>query len=208
MIRGKDKISYENNFYKRHAFINKAIQKYNNCKYLEIGVDNNEVFNTIPLPIKNKIGVDPVRGGRRRITSDEFFKTNNIKFDVIFIDGLHEYEQCQRDCINSIKSINKGGIIFFHDFLPRNSLEAHVPRKQAVWTGDVWKVAIEINNSKFMDFRIANIDMGVGILKPKENSEYIKIPELKKLKFDDFFEKYYGKLPIVNFEEALKFIES
>mgnify|MGYP000082458521 FL=1 len=40
-----------------------------------------------------------------------------------------------------------------------------------------------------MDFRIANIDMGVGILKPKENSEYIKIPELKKLKFDDFFEK-------------------
>ena len=34
------------------------------------------------------------------------------------------------------------------------------------------------------------------------------IPELKKLKFDDFFEKYYGKLPIVNSEEALKFIES
>ena len=59
-----------------------------------------------------------------------------------------------------------------------------------------------------MDFRIANIDMGVGILKTKENSEYIKIPELKKLKFDDFFEKYYDKLPIVNSEEALKFIES
>ena len=68
------KISYEKNFYKRHAFINKAISKFKNCRYLEIGVDNNDVFNSIPLKISNKFGVDPVKGGNFRMTSDEFFK--------------------------------------------------------------------------------------------------------------------------------------
>ena len=39
----KHLIEYEKNFYKRHAFINKAISKFKNCKYLEIGVANNDV---------------------------------------------------------------------------------------------------------------------------------------------------------------------
>ena len=40
---------YEKKFYSRHAFINKAVSNYDNCKYLEIGVANNQVFNSIPL---------------------------------------------------------------------------------------------------------------------------------------------------------------
>jgi len=114
-------IKYEKNFYKRHAFINKAISKYNDCKYLEIGVADNNVFNSIPLKIQNKFGVDPSEGGNYRMTSNEFFqKHENIKFDVIFIDGLHHYEQCQEDCINAMSALNKNGIILFHDFLPRS----------------------------------------------------------------------------------------
>ena len=50
-------------------------------------------------------------------------KNSHLKFDVIFIDGLHEYEQCQRDCLNSMKFLNDGGIILFHDFLPRSFLK-------------------------------------------------------------------------------------
>ena len=83
----KNLIKYEENFYKRHAFINKAISKFKNCKYLEIGVDDNDVFNSIPLKMENKFGVDPCKGGNFRMTSDEFFKNYpNLKFDVIFID--------------------------------------------------------------------------------------------------------------------------
>ena len=51
----------------------------------------------------NKIGVDPERGGNVRKTSDNFFKNNKKEFDVIFIDGLHIYEQCRKDVINSLK---------------------------------------------------------------------------------------------------------
>lgn len=76
-----------------------------------------------------------------------------------------------------------------------------------IFPGDVWKVAVEIANSKNMEFKIANIDSGVGILKPQANYEYIRIPELKYLTFKDFYKSYYRKLPIINSEEALKFID-
>ena len=209
-LRGKNLLEYEKNFFNRKSFINRALlnRDLQKCKYLEIGVCKNEVFNTIPLKIKNKIGVDPIEGGTHRVTSDEFFKSNSEFFDVIFIDGLHEYEQCQKDCINSLKFLKPNGIIFFHDFLPRNSFEEAVPRKQNTWTGDVWKVAVEINNSKGLYFKIAKIDMGVGILKKSKEYEYIKDSELKLKNFKDFYSDYYKSLPIIASEEALDFIDS
>ena len=35
------------------------------------------------------------------------FNNNKKEFDVIFIDGLHIYEQCRKDIINSLKVLNK-----------------------------------------------------------------------------------------------------
>ena len=68
------KFKYEKNFYWRVAFINKAVAKFKNCMYLEIGVAGNHVFNSIPLKMTNKFGVDPSTGGNYRMTSDEFFE--------------------------------------------------------------------------------------------------------------------------------------
>lgn len=206
--RGKDKIKYLNSFYKRHAFVNASLRKFSNPNYLEIGVESNDLFNSIPLKLSNKYGVDPEIGGNFRMTSDEFFLKNpNIKFDTIFIDGLHHYEQVQKDTMNSIKHLNKNGIILFHDMLPRNKFEEFVPRKQSVWTGDVWKVAVELISSPNCKFKIVNIDMGIGILKILDNFRYNKIPELKNKRYDDFL-KYYPKFDIITPEQALDFIEA
>ena len=209
LIRPANKIVYESNFYNRASFIVRALNKFNikECQYLEIGVCDNTIFNVIPLNIKNKIGVDPERGGTHRTTSDIFFKNNKKKFDVIFIDGLHTYKQCQKDCLNSLKFLNKNGFIFFHDFLPRNPYEENVPAKQREWSGDVWKVAVELNNSKNIDFVIANIDRGVGIIRPKKKYNYYKMEELTKLDFSHFIKTYYPKLPVVNCKKALEFID-
>lgn len=206
----KDKIvhrfDFEKSFYSRHAFISKAISKYQDCTYLEIGVEDNQVFNTIPLKQEKKVGVDPVKGGNYRMTSDEFFeKKNHLKFNVIFIDGLHEYKQCQRDCLNAIKSLKIGGIILFHDLLPRSPYEENVPGNPYGMTGDVWKIAVELSNSANADFRIVNIDHGIGILKIKKNFQYNKMNNLKDENFDNFLE-YKNKLPIIKSEEALDFI--
>ncbi len=209
-IRDKDILKYENNFFDRRSFINRAISNKNlkDCNYLEIGVCKNEVFNTIPLEIKNKIGVDPVEGGTHRMESDEFFSQNSKIFDVIFIDGLHTYEQCQKDCINSLKFLRDDGIIFLHDLLPKNSFEAAVPRKQTRWTGDVWKVAAELTFSENLKFRIANIDNGVGILKKKKNYSYNKLHELKFSNFADYKSRYLKKFPIIDCIEAMEFIDN
>ena len=62
--------------------------------------------------------------------------------------------------------------------------------------------------AKNIDFCIANIDKGVGIVKPSKNYEYKINNELSNLRFDVFFKNYYRTLPIVSSEEALKFISS
>ena len=59
------------------------------------------------------------------MTSDEFFSQNKDIFDVIFIDGLHEYHQVYNDAINALKAIKKGHYVAFHDFLPGNWKEEH-----------------------------------------------------------------------------------
>jgi hypothetical protein len=210
-FKQKEKIKFERNFFNRIAFIQKSISLFNwkKCKYLEIGVFDNESFNSIPLPVKNKFGVDPAQGGNIRKTSDVFFRTNKNKFNVIFIDGLHEYIQCQKDILNSLKSLKKNGIILIHDLLPKNKFVSAVPRKQDIWTGDVWKIAVELTNSHNVLFKIANIDHGIGILIPKFNYQYKKMNnELLNANFHDFYHKYYKILPIVNSEEALKFINA
>ena len=98
-----------------------------------------------------------------------------------------------------MNALNKNGIILFHDFLPKSYLEEHVPRKQLCWTGDVWKVAVELMNSRNLDFKICNIDMGIGILKLRDNFEYNKIPELEGMGFNDFL-NFFPKLPLINSE--------
>jgi predicted O-methyltransferase YrrM len=42
---------------------------------------------------------------------------NNISFDFIYIDGSHNGEDILSDAIEAFKILNKGGFIFFDDFL-------------------------------------------------------------------------------------------
>ena len=52
-----------------------------------------------------------------RSISSDFFKHNTKKFDIIYIDGSHYFSDVMEDFQNSIKTINKGGIIILDDFL-------------------------------------------------------------------------------------------
>ena len=192
----------------RAAIINYAASKYEfTLRYLEIGCDDNQVFNSIPINKNDKIGVDPVIGGTVRSTSDDFFKNNNQFFDIIFIDGLHEYKQCKKDIINSLKYLKKDGTIFIHDLIPIDWKTEHIPRISDHWNGDIWKVIFEILNSKNLIFKIVDCDNGVGILKKKDMYEYNQNDMgLDKKKYSYFVENF-EKLPVVNFEESLEFLD-
>ena len=49
-------------------------------------------------------------------TSDDFFKINHEKFDVIYIDGWHEAPQVYKDLSNSWDSLNFNGLIICDDY--------------------------------------------------------------------------------------------
>lgn len=192
--------------YNRISFINTAVQNFKNCRYLEIGCESNICFDSISA--KFKIGIDPIQGGNIRTSSDEFFLNNKINFDVIFIDGLHTYEQVRKDVINSIKFLTIGGYIFIHDLTPRNFMEENVPRLQAVWTGDIWRIALELIQTDNIKFFIVNADHGVGFLKKmNETKLFDDYQNLKKLKFKDFL-ILNEKIKYLTSEEALDFIKN
>ena len=48
-------------------------------------------------------------------TSDSFFLNNKLLFDIIYIDGLHTYEACSKDLLNSFKFLNVEGYIMIDD---------------------------------------------------------------------------------------------
>ena len=177
------------------------------CNYLEIGCENNSLFDSVVST--RKTGVDPASGGTHRMTSDEFFDANSEKFDVVFVDGLHEYLQVRRDALNALNSINNGGWIAFHDFLPSNWKEHHVPRISKAWTGDCWKFAVELAKAEGIEFYIVNIDCGVGLM--RKTAEQYSVPDLSNeligAKFDRFVSEV-KQLPIIEYTEAVSIVGS
>jgi SAM-dependent methyltransferase len=185
----------------RLDLITLAIQKTNAVDYLEIGCDKNQIFNNIH--VENKTGVDPARGGNIRITSDEFFRNNRQKFDVVFVDGLHYYDQVARDVENSLKYLKKNGIIIIHDMLPKKELHAEVPiptpfRKP--WLGDVWRLGFDLMARSDIVFKIVKIDSGCGILWRGK-----QLPKkLNAVNSWNFYEENYNELPLISFEDIKK----
>ena len=190
----------------RWDLIQHIINKYNYKNYLEIGCDKDQSFSKIK--IKNKTGVDPVSGGTIRDTSDNFFKTNKDKFDIIFIDGLHHYEQVIKDIYNSLDILNNNGHILVHDCLPRTIAHQAIPRYRGSWNGDVWKSIVELRTKNNLEVFTCEIDFGVGIIRKKNNLKPIKIEidDFKKLKFKDYYNRNMEFMNIIPYEEALKII--
>jgi Methyltransferase domain len=197
--------------FNRIALVNYLINKIENPHYLEIGTFSNLLFDSVP--VLNKVGVDPVFGGNVRKTSDEFFLNNDSYFDVIFIDGLHTYEQVRRDVYNSIRFLKRGGVIAIHDMLPRNWVEQHIPNiSPGPWVGDVWKVAFELSKIQGINFKIIKIDYGIGVLTLETSDpEYFSnliydtetiMMELRDKKFSFFYDNIQN-LPIISWHEAI-----
>lgn len=154
--------------------INEIIETNKYLSYLEIGCENNEqCFNHINAV--HKVGVDPISGGTLRLKSNDFFKINLEKFDVIFIDGLHEAEQVYADILNSLECSNNGGTILCHDLLPTSEIMQIIPRMTGEWTGDGWRAWVRLRQERDdLNMYVIDVDYGIGIIK-KSQQELLKI---------------------------------
>ncbi len=54
-----------------------------------------------------------------KLTSENYFKSNKSKFDLIYIDGNHLYEFVLNDILNSLNSLNENGMIVLDDYKTR-----------------------------------------------------------------------------------------
>lgn len=174
--------------------------KYKFSNYLEIGCNDDELFSKIK--IKNKIGIDPVIGGNMKIASDDFFMQNKLKFDVVFIDGLHIYDQVKRDIVNSSKFLNDNGFILVHDCLPRSISSQAIPRYKLTWNGDVWKAIVDLRKDPNLEIFTCLADEGISIIQNKKNSNILKIDKkISEIKFKDFYYNHQEYMRIISFDQ-------
>lgn len=221
----------------------KSIANINNTKkYLEIGVETGKTF--FPLQFDLKVAVDPdfkfsVEENKKEnesyfeITSDNFFKAlsendpiikyenidNSIKFDLIFIDGLHTFEQSFRDFKNSLAFSHENTIWIIDDTGPHDPYSALPDQKKSdyykslagildeAWQGDVYKTIFAIHDY-YPDFSYCTIqDKNLQTIlwrKPGGNRKpfFSSMEEIDYQSFFDLLDKI-DLLHLVSFEQAM-----
>ena len=154
----------------RNEVVQGVLDLYQDPSYLEIGVSEGVTFHG--LSAAKKVAVDPLfrfdvpaaqaanpEAAYHQVTSDEYFGTivgEVEKFDVIYVDGLHTFDQTLRDFINALAHLNEGGVIVIDDVLPTNYTASirdlrivNILRERGVapggaWMGDVYRLVFFI----------------------------------------------------------------
>jgi len=202
----------------RRDVIQRCIDARGARTYLEIGVSDGRCFAAVRAP--RKVGVDPISAAPLVVeelkrpgvqyfarTSDAFFETDAPRVladgvDVVFVDGLHTWEQAYRDCVNALRYLRPGGIILVHDCLPRTEGQAMVAgsideaatlaRTRGIpwdwaWTGDTWKAIVALRQHPDLVAYVLECDRGVGVIHrgPSEGGPRLSEAEIQGLGFAD-----------------------
>ncbi|MEC4050901.1 class I SAM-dependent methyltransferase [Flavobacterium sp. SUN046] len=173
----------------RFDIINFLLQKINkqHSLYLEIGV-RNPYENFDKIEAVQKYSVDPGLENKEnpvdfKLTSDAFFAaldageilSTAIKFDVIFIDGLHLADQVERDIDNALRYIDDNGFIVLHDCNPPTEFharESYYYRNSpagGLWNGTTWKAFYKARLNTSLFSCCVDTDWGVGIISKAKN---------------------------------------
>lgn len=196
--------------FNRISLIQLLIEKLTAQVYLEIGIANGSTFKQINC--RKKIAVDPefsIKWTRRikhsikkfpqqinrwkKMTSDDFFATHKDYLianppKVIFIDGLHTFNQTLRDCYNSLNCLDTDGFIVLHDCSPPHQASAipalSIPEAKqkyeaenddggwtGEWCGDTWKtIPYLIKHCPELNVCVLNADYGLGVVSKRPNA--------------------------------------
>lgn len=209
----------------RTEIINFILSQFNRetC-YLEIGVRNPaDNFNHIKANLKYSVdpGIEfeenPVDF---KLTSDVFFKKLNenkilsseIKFDLIFIDGLHLANQVDRDINNAMNFIKDDGFIVLHDCNPptewhtRNEYSYFNTPSFLNWSGTTWKAFLKWRCNSSIQSCCIDSDFGVGILSKKHMIGQNLENKIQFYEFKDLDDNREAYLNLISFDYFKKLI--
>lgn len=210
-----------------------ALAKINSAsKYLEIGVLKGQTFTQVDIPYK--VAVDPKfrfdfqsyadqQTIFHEVTSDLFFSTLASKhgeFDLIYLDGLHTFEQTLRDFRASLEYSHAHTIWLIDDTCPSSWL-ASIPNymlkrvihrlllvKDKRWMGDVFKVVFAIHDL-FPQFSYATFPghgQTVVWLETRTdlNPTWNSLEEINRLGYQDFLRFRDSHLSIMDPSKILE----
>lgn len=151
----------------RWDIINHLIDKNNYKSYLEVGVQD-YYSNCEKIKAEYKVAIDPAPRNKCDFigTSDEYFAqlSSDVKFDIVFIDGLHHCDQVDKDIENSLNHLNEGGTIVIHDCNPYTESMQVRNDHGGPWTGDVWKSIFKHRFREDLNVCVVDTDYGCGIV--------------------------------------------
>ena len=184
----------------RRDVINFIAQEIDAKNYLEIGLQY-PAMNYNHINIETKHSVDPgydiqkfyknqddtTNQATHKLESDDFFQkleagelpefSEDHKWDIIFIDGLHLADQVWKDIMNSLNHLAKGGAIVMHDcnpFMFENKWERVIEdQHNSGWNGTTWKAFYKLRTSR-SDLSICTVDIdeGVGVIMEGSQTPY------------------------------------
>lgn len=160
--------------------INHLIKHFSYESYLEIGVRTGSTYKNIDCKYKTCVDPNSSYPATYKITSDSFFEINKLKYDIIFIDGLHTEEQVIKDIDNSLSILNDNGTIVVHDCNPPTKYHqrsANEYNGQGQWNGTVWK--------GFSKFRCEREDLSIFTVDTDWGCGVIRVGEQDVFKLED-----------------------
>lgn len=195
-------------------------------RYLEIGVRNpNHNFNKIHA--QEKYSVDPgveyqANPVDFQLTSDAFFAqltagkilTPDVRFQVIFIDGLHLAEQVERDIQNSLRFIADDGFILLHDCNPptpyhaREDYDYRLSPAGEYWNGTTWKAFYRSRLGSGYTSCCIDSDWGVGVLTKLPLFSQLSEDINPYLEFDVLDQRRKESMNLLSFAEFKQAVEA
>ena len=150
----------------RTRLLNYISDTFNLSSYLEIGIEGDAGnFRSIKTPFKHSIDITPTPYVMQVISSDDYFRQLDRKFDLMFIDGDHYSGQVLKDIHNALNFISDDGYILCHDTMPYTEVMQIVPRETDGWCGDVWKAILRLRQSSDVYVQTLNADFGLTIIR-------------------------------------------
>ena len=178
---------------KRYDLINEYIQKYSFKSFLEIGHDQGVAFDRVDIDLKESVDPNPSTNPTYVLSSDDFFAHYKTKYDIIFIDGLHEHNQVDRDIKNSLEHLNDGGVIIMHDCHPDSEecQKHYFSYPGGAWTGDCWKAFVKNRAELPYEMYVWDHDWGCGVIDtnvPKTSDTSALPTDMVDMEYTNFIE--------------------
>jgi hypothetical protein len=188
--------------------------------YLEIGVRRGDCFCEIDA--WRKVAVDPqfhigmhyywhlrnlFSAQYFECTSDVFFgdkirECRVSQFDVVFVDGLHTFQQTFKDVQNSLRYLKAGGWILLHDCNPLSEIaavpaESYIDAKKrfglaesrGAWNGDVWKTVVRLRSeSPDLQVVVLGCDEGLAMIRRGVSDQHLHYAyeQIQAMTYEDF----------------------